>query len=136
MKNYLLDDLKYCMIYHLLHKSENKIVDDFIKYTQNELFIKFTQSELEFNMMMEFVPYNQFEDIEFIAEGGFSKVYKATWIDGPTINWDKEKLNFIRSGPITVALKKLNNSENITSKELNEVYDLIIICFNVLINFY
>jgi len=31
---------------------------------------------------MEFVHYDQLEDIEFIAEGGFSKVYKATWIDG------------------------------------------------------
>ncbi len=94
MKNYLLDDLKYCMIYHLLHKSGNKIVDDFIKYTQSELFIQSTQSKLEFNMMMEFVPYNQFEDIEFIAEGGFSKVYKATWINGHIQRWNKEEINF------------------------------------------
>ncbi|CAB4427812.1 unnamed protein product [Rhizophagus irregularis] len=47
---------------------------------------------------MEFVPYDQFKNIEFIAEGGFSKIYKATWIDGP-----------------------LNNSNNITFKELNEL---------------
>ena len=53
---------------------------------------------------MEFVPYDQFKNIEYIAEGGFSKIYKATWIGGPT-----------------VVLKKLNNSKNITSKELNEV---------------
>ncbi len=69
MNNYLLDDL-----IDLLYKSENKVVDDFIRYTQinsNNLGVG----------IMEFVPYDQFKYIEFIAEGGFSKVYKATWID-------------------------------------------------------
>ncbi|CAB4442908.1 unnamed protein product [Rhizophagus irregularis] len=41
---------------------------------------------------MEFVPYNRFNDIEFIAEGG----------------------------KMMVALKELNNSKNITPEELNE----------------
>ncbi len=73
MNNYALDDL----IDHLFYKSGNKDVDDFTRYTQ-------INSILVVNMM-EFVPYNQFEDVEFIAEGGFSeacKVYKATWING------------------------------------------------------
>ena len=67
---------------------------------------------------MEFVPYDQFKNIEFIAEGGFSKIYKATWIDGPVIDYDtmcRDNFN------CTVVLKKLNNSKSITSKELNEV---------------
>ncbi len=127
MDNYILDDLKHYTIDHLLYKSGNKIVDDFIKYTQSELFIQSTQSKLEFNMMMEFVPYNQFEDIEFIAEGGFSKVYKATWINGHIQRWNKEEINFKWRSRSTVAFKKLNNSKNITSKELNEIYNLIII---------
>ena len=61
---------------------------------------------------MEFVFYDRFKDVEFIAEGGFSKIYKATWVDGP--------MDF-GSSNYPVALKKLNNSKNITSKELNEV---------------
>ncbi len=61
---------------------------------------------------------SQFKDIEFIAEGGFSRVYKATWIDGLIKkNWNKVYREAIEQ----VALKKLNNSKNITSKELNEV---------------
>ena len=108
---------RICYKSNILYKpSGSKVVDDLIKYIQ-------INSYLECGIM-EFVSYDQFKDIEFIAEG--SKVYKATWIDGCIINWDKEKLNFQRCGPITVALKKLNNSENITSKELNEVYNLII----------
>ena len=65
---------------------------------------------------MEFVPYDRFKDIELIAEGGFSKVYKATWIDGPV-----NRYYYIRQPNYSVALKKLNNSKNIISKELNEV---------------
>jgi hypothetical protein len=30
---------------------------------------------------MIFVPYEEFKNIEFIGEGGFSKIYKATWIN-------------------------------------------------------
>ena len=98
----------------LYKPSGNKVVDDFIRYTQ-------INSCLEEARIMEFVPYDQFKDIEFIAEGGFSKVYKATWNNGRIKNWDNTNLNFQRSGHLTVALKKLNNSKNITSKELNEV---------------
>ncbi|GBC06982.1 hypothetical protein RclHR1_07180007 [Rhizophagus clarus] len=94
--------------------SGNKVIDDFITYTQ-------INSD---NGKMEFVPYNQFKDIEFIAEGGFSKIYKATWIDGPIDNWDEIHYvhwYIVRKNNYAVVLKKLNNSKNITSKELNEL---------------
>ncbi|CAB5350600.1 unnamed protein product [Rhizophagus irregularis] len=71
---------------------------------------------------LEFVPYEQFKNVEFIAEGGFSKIYKATWIDGPIKsyrNYNSKKE--IRLNNYTVVLKKLNNSKSITSKELNEL---------------
>ncbi|CAG8670006.1 9268_t:CDS:2, partial [Rhizophagus irregularis] len=73
---------------------------------------------------MVFVPYNQFKDVKFIAEGGFSKVYKAIWIDGPIITkWNKEKLSFCKPAcnkNYEVVLKKLKNSKDITSEKLNE----------------
>src|SRR5688572_14932235 len=94
-------------------QSGNKVIDTFIRNTQ----ISLVKNEGK----MEFVPYDQFKDIVFIAEGGFSKVYKATWINGHIENLDDENLNFQRSGSLKVALKKLNNSKSITSKELNEV---------------
>jgi hypothetical protein len=94
--------------------SGNKIIDDFIRHTQINL--------IKVEGKMEFVPYDQFKNIEFIAEGGFSKIYKA---DGPVI-WSG---NIIHLPNRTVVLKKLNNSKNITSKELNEV-TYYIHCFN------
>ncbi|POG82979.1 kinase-like domain-containing protein [Rhizophagus irregularis DAOM 181602=DAOM 197198] len=89
--------------------SGNKVIDDFIKHTLisgNKLAGKIV-----------FVPYDQFENVEFIAEGGFSKIYKAIWVDGPTtITWNEKKYENYE-----VVLKKLNNSKGITSKELNEL---------------
>ena len=105
---------RYCYNYDA-RKTEllsgNKVIDDFVKHTQVNSSRKLAQK-------MKFVPYDKFENIEFIAEGGFSKIYKANWIAGECQH---------------VALKKLNNSKNITSKELNEVctiYNVILIYTN------
>src|ERR1044072_7812208 len=116
---------RICYKSNVLYKpSGNKIVYDFIKYTQ-------INSHLEIGTM-EFVTFDQFKNVEFIAEGGFSKVYKATWTDGCIILWDEEKLYFERWGPMKVALKKLNHSENVSSKELNELcIDLFIMYLNI-----
>ena len=92
--------------------SGNKIIDDFIRHTQ----INYVKKKGK----MEFVPHDQFKNIEFIAEGGFSKIYKATWTDGPV-------KRSVRRPNYTVVLKKLNSSKNITSKELNEVYMIFVL---------
>src|SRR6266542_4475279 len=73
-------------------QSGNKIIDDFIKYTQTNYVKK--------NGKMEFVSYEQFKNVEFIAEGGFSKIFKATWIDGPS-----ELIHRYRRNNYTVVLK-------------------------------
>jgi len=92
-------------------------VDNFLRHTQINTFLEVG--------IMEFVPYDQFKDVEFIAEGGYSKVYKANWDNGCIKCWDNKRRSFRRSGFEIVALKKLNNSEHITFKELKEVYVLI-----------
>ena len=108
---------RYCYKMKKIFKpSGNKVIDDFIRYTQTNYVVKEEGK-------MEFVPYEQFKNVEFIAEGGFSKIYKATWIDGP-INWYYENLS--RNPNYEVVLKKLNNSKNITTKELNEVIHSIL----------
>ncbi|GES92935.1 kinase-like domain-containing protein [Rhizophagus clarus] len=106
-------------ICHLCYKartiplSGNNVIDDFIRYT----LINCDKREGK----MEFVPYERFKNIEFIAEGGFSKIYKGTWIDGPIIDWNDEKQKYDRYGEMIIALKELDKSENINSKELNEL---------------
>src|ERR1700722_15611334 len=59
-------------------QSGNKIIDDFIRKTQISL--------VKSRGKLEFVSYDEFKNVEFIAEGGFSKIYKATWNNGPVKN--------------------------------------------------
>ncbi|EXX62915.1 kinase-like domain-containing protein [Rhizophagus irregularis DAOM 181602=DAOM 197198] len=73
--------------------------------------------------VLEWIPYNKFYDIEYIAKGGFGKVYKAKWIDGYIHHWDtNENQNWKRfNSNEFVALKSLNNSENVTLEFINEI---------------
>ncbi|PKK78154.1 hypothetical protein RhiirC2_770512 [Rhizophagus irregularis] len=91
-------------------------VDNIIGNTQVN-FVRGSKS-----CILEFVSYDQFKNIEFIAEGGFSKIYKAIWVNGPIHrHFYYSTDNIVRKNNYTVVLKKLNNSKNITSKELNEL---------------
>src|SRR5581483_8585670 len=89
-----------------LELSGNQTIDKFIKYTQYNNTRPYVKK-------MVYVSYDKFENIKLIAEGGFSKIYKAIWTGG-------------RKKRRQVVLKKLNNSTNITSKELNEVSTMFI----------
>ncbi|UZO16691.1 uncharacterized protein OCT59_008071 [Rhizophagus irregularis] len=68
--------------------------------------------------LFEWIPYNQFEEIKEIGKGGFAIVYSAIWKDGPLhYNWNK----YTREPNQKVALKCLNNSQDISDEFLNEV---------------
>ncbi|EXX64088.1 Mkk2p [Rhizophagus irregularis DAOM 197198w] len=73
-----------------------------------------------YDMIFEWIPFNQFTDLKEIGKGGFSKVYSATWKDGP-LCYDLDKKEWIRQTNEIVALKCLFNSQNINDKFLNEV---------------
>src|SRR5690348_1112820 len=60
--------------------SGNSEIDEFIKdtiYNPGHLSTGFPS-------FLEWVPFDRFEDIKQIGEGGFAKVYSAKWIDGKT----------------------------------------------------
>src|SRR5205809_54137 len=76
MVDLLTPNIEFILPCNNEHTCGNKVIDDFISYTRLKTYGK-----------MEFVPYDKFTDVEFIAEGGFSKIYKATWKDGPR-NWN------------------------------------------------
>ena len=66
---------------------------------------------------LEWIPYDRFQDIKSIGEGGFANIYSATWLDGEPIFDETTKK---RTKPIIVALKKLKNSKNMEAF-INEV---------------
>ena len=72
--------------------------------------------------ILEWIEYDRFENIEYLAKGGFGTTYKATWKDGYIRYWDSENNQWKRSGgERKVALKCLHNSQDITDEFLREV---------------
>ncbi|CAB4433022.1 unnamed protein product [Rhizophagus irregularis] len=72
---------------------------------------------------LEWVPFDRFEDMKQIGEGGFAKVYSATWIDGIAKYVKQDDGNWIKSEPKSekVSLKRLNGSQNMSADFLNEL---------------
>jgi len=99
--------------------SGNSDIDKLIQDTQLE--------HINYGIPLEWIPYDRFYDIKFIAKGRFGKVYRANWIDGSIEYWDDENQNWKRHGSKIVALKSLNNSKNVTLEFLNEVQIFYII---------
>jgi hypothetical protein len=102
-----------CSLIHLQREfscwsSCNKEMDEFIRFQQ----IK-TKKPSD---LVEWVPYNRLSNIEYLSEGGFSKVYSAIWLDGLIQGWDLEHKQWKRLGKTKVALKVLENSQNISSE--------------------
>ena len=105
--------------------SENHVIDEFIKDTiYTAKYVTYANGSIRnYNpLFLEWVPFDRFEDIKQIGEGGFAKVYSATWIDGRA-NHDRQDGSWKKKEPkpMKVALKRLNESQNMSAEYLNEV---------------
>ena len=82
--------------------SSNKEIDEFIQ--------KFQLNATCYEEVLEWIPYEKFENIEYLAKGGFGTVYKAKWVDGHIWYWDIRRNTWQRTFySRDVALKYLNN---------------------------
>src|SRR3954467_520988 len=93
---------KECDPYNIIEgwTSGHPGIDKFIKDTM------YNARYHNYKCFLEWVSFDRFTDIKQIGEGGFAKVYSATWINNSR----------------KIALKRLNGSQNMSSKYLNEVY--------------
>ena len=115
--------------------SGNSEIDEFIKDT-----IYNVKSYEDFNLgyhllFLEWVPFDKFEDIKPVGEGGFAKVYSAKWLDGRaeyTKYIKRRTWKKLGPYPINVALKRLNESQNMSSEYLNEVFKQFIIKITII----
>lgn len=94
--------------------SKNREIDECIRYTQ--------LNASEARDYLEWIPFETFEMVKYIGSGGFGSVYSAFWLEGPRRNWDYGTQEWTRTGPIKVALKHLNNSINISSSYIDQVF--------------
>jgi hypothetical protein len=94
--------------------SGNDNIDKFIQNTQ-------LAANSRYNLL-EWIPYDRFYNIKYIAKGGFGNVYRAIWIDGFILEWNDKDKNWERKEKNKfVVLKSLNNSKNVTLEFINEV---------------
>ncbi|PKY48081.1 kinase-like protein [Rhizophagus irregularis] len=93
--------------------SGNSKIDEFIRHTQ------LNASE---NMdYLEWIEFDQFDLVENInKQGAFSSIYSAIWMEGPRWSVDEEAEVWNRKGPIKVALKRLDNSQNMSQEFINQ----------------
>ena len=91
-------------------------------------FIQKTQLKAKNNMeVLEWIEYDRFENVEYLAKGGFGTTFKAIWKDGRINKWNFENNQWKREKTYEihpnypVALKCLHNSQNISAEFLSEV---------------
>ncbi|UZO08933.1 uncharacterized protein OCT59_029176 [Rhizophagus irregularis] len=92
---------------------ENKKINDLIQ----EIKLNIDRDVKQNDIMFEWIPYAQFNDIKEIGKGGFSTVYLAIWKDG-LLSYHS---GWRRQPNTKVALKCLNNSQNFLDEFINEV---------------
>jgi hypothetical protein len=85
----------------------------FDKWTSGDIeFDKFIQQiQLEAKNcidVIEWIPFDKFKDVTYIAKGGFGTVSKAIWIDGCIFSWDDNNKNWARTGEMGVCLKSFH----------------------------
>ncbi|GBB88499.1 hypothetical protein RclHR1_15000003 [Rhizophagus clarus] len=93
------------------------LIDNFIKDTIYNAILR------DGPLFLEWVSFNRFKDIKQIGEGGFVKVFSATWIDGNAQYTKRDDGSWIKKAPesFQVALKWLNGSQNMSADYLNEL---------------
>ncbi|CAG8611928.1 13390_t:CDS:2 [Acaulospora morrowiae] len=95
--------------------SGNPDLNEFIRDTQRR-----ANSKTDY---LVWIDYEMFEDVEFLAKGGFGDVYYAVWTNGPNkiLVYDKEEHTWKITARTPVALKCLYDSKNISADFLNEL---------------
>src|SRR3954454_3045058 len=64
------------------------------------------------NVIVEWIPYNNLQNIKYLTKGGFSEIYTTDWIGGAYEEWDSKNKQLKRFGSHNVVLKRLENVES------------------------
>ena len=93
--------------------SGNKDIDEFIQHSQ--------LNAVHHTKYLEWIPFENFQNVEYITRGGFGKIYSAGWSEGYIDSWNIENQKWNKYSNRSVALKSLDNSSDISNDFLNEV---------------
>jgi hypothetical protein len=96
--------------------SENFDIDNLIQKCQLE--------SIGPNKIIEWIPYNNLENVEYLTKGGISEIYLADWIYGHYNKWNSEKQQLERYGREKIVVKRLKNVKNANRSWFEEVCNL------------
>ncbi|GBB87752.1 hypothetical protein RclHR1_14240001 [Rhizophagus clarus] len=97
----------YILVYKIGYNCENC-----------EMKLNIDYNAKSYQLLFEWIPYDQFDDIKEIGQGGFSTVYSAIWKDGFSYF---QRYRSTRIQDTRVALKCLHNSQNCLDEFIIEV---------------
>ncbi|PKY27261.1 kinase-like protein [Rhizophagus irregularis] len=72
------------------------------------------------NNIVEWIPYNNLQNVKYLTKGGCSEIYKAKWIGGGYYEWDFKEKQLTRYGNQNVILKELENVESANRRWFEE----------------
>jgi hypothetical protein len=93
--------------------SGNKEIDELIQSSQI--------NAVHSTKCLEWIPYENFQNIVYINEESSSKIYSADWPEGNIYSWSIENKEWKRYSNKKVALKSLANYSLMNINFLNEV---------------
>jgi hypothetical protein len=114
------------------HCVRNYLKANFSKWTSgnsdtDNLIQKCQMETLRPDRIIEWILYNNLQNIKYLTKGGFSEIYTADWIDGRYFEWDSKEKQLKREyefGGQQVVLKKLENVERANRSWFDEVFIL------------
>jgi hypothetical protein len=106
---------KYLKDRFIFWTSRNKKIDNFIQERQLNI-------DSYYGVVFEWIPYNQFNEIEETGKNGSMTVYSAIWKNGPLYKkYQQGSYYYTRDSNKEVALKCLHNLQNPVDFLINEV---------------
>ena len=93
--------------------SGNNDIDNLIQKCQMET--------LSPEKIIEWIPYNNLQNIKYLTKGGCSEIYTADWVNGRYEEWDSKNQQLKRFGGQAIILKKLENVESANRSWFEEV---------------
>ncbi|RIA81236.1 kinase-like domain-containing protein [Glomus cerebriforme] len=95
--------------------SGDERIDNFIKHTQ-----KNAKEAMDY---LEWIDFDQFDLVRHTGKfGSFSTIYSAVWMEGPRWNYDEATGDWRSGGPTKVALKRLDDSQNLSQQFIKRLF--------------
>ncbi|CAJ0745608.1 3111_t:CDS:2 [Entrophospora sp. SA101] len=106
---YSIEYCELCIRQHLEKQfmswtSGNQGIDELIRKCQLNTLVPYG--------IVEWIPYENFNNVQFKSKNFYSTIFNAVWSQGPNEEWLPESHSLYRSGPKDVILKRLDNFKN------------------------